>query len=234
MSFNHVGNTYLARLADMAKTPEEFRVEAKFYYHQHNHAMFHFDLGGSKVKSVAFVNNLYITDDKREQDQLDAIADVPGSFIYTSPNNQQEQEFRTWIEQYRNDAVVAAAQARSAVAGQQFDPRVPIVPVLTDGQVQNQQQRFAPPPLTPVNIRQAPPPVPAQENRQPAIVGTQNTFSGTTATPNVADKNAARRSSAETAAAEIERMTQELNAQRAAESQAKAAEDKVDPRPNSN
>ena len=70
-----VENTYAQYLAELARkqntTPEEFRAPARVYWHRHNYAKFHFDLAPWKlgVKSIAFANFRYITDDKREQDQ---------------------------------------------------------------------------------------------------------------------------------------------------------------------
>lgn len=171
---NHAGNEYARRLAEQSRTPKEHRVDAKVYFHRHNYAKFHFDLGVSgSTKTIAFANYRYITDDKREQDQLDIVADAPGTMIYTMAdsdvNAALEQELRGELQK----DVIRTAQAQAASHGQQFDPNQPIVPVHSQ-------------PLTPTTVQVRPVTPGAQQAPQGvAVTGMQNTFSGTQATEQV-------------------------------------------------
>lgn len=126
---NHAGNEYAARLAANSRTPESQKVAAKMYFHQFNYAKFHFDLGGSNCKSVQFANYRYITDDKREQDQLDLVADAPGTYIYTIPDSDVAHALAQEANQESARSIMQAAAAAAAVNGHMFDPNVPIIPV---------------------------------------------------------------------------------------------------------
>lgn len=167
---NHAGNEYAQRLAALSRTPEQYRVDPKVYYHHHNYARFHFDLGGSNVKSVSFANQVYVTDDKREQDQLDLVADAPGSFIYTQRGSAAEQELLAFLSQESATAIMRTAQAQAAVSNQQFDPNTPILPVQINPVSATPHLH-----LTPV----VQPQVPQQGGT--AVVGMQNSLSGTAA-----------------------------------------------------
>lgn len=113
-----------------SRTPEQYRVPARTYYHQHNYAKFHFDLGvAGSCKTVEFANYRYITDDKREQDQLQFVADIPGTFIYTLPDNEIATQMERERQQEFNRAVHQTAAAAAADSNRQFDPNAPIVPV---------------------------------------------------------------------------------------------------------
>lgn len=166
---NHAGNDYAARLAAQSRTPEQYKVDAKIYFHHHNYAKFHFDMGGSNVKTVAFANHRYITDDKREQDQLNLVADVPGTFIYTIPDSDVRYAAMKEMTQESAQMVMKAAQARVESSNQPFDGRVPIVPINVQ-QVQH----------TPVQVQ------PLTQGQ--AVVGLQHSFSGTAATEELTAK----------------------------------------------
>jgi hypothetical protein len=179
------------------------------YFHHHNYAKFHVDLGGSRVKSVSFANYRYITDDKREQDQLDLVADIPGSFIYTMANSDVDAMLRQELQQIGQQGVMQTAQAASAAAGQQFDPNTPIVPVMVQ-HVQATQMH-----TQPVGQRVAPAPSGG------AVVGLQTTFSGSQATDGLSaavattEANQTRPpSAADAAAARLAAMTAEVTAQK--------------------
>jgi hypothetical protein len=195
MSMNISTNEYARKLADAARTPSQHKVDPKVYFHHFNYAKFHFDLGGSAVKSVSFANHRYITDDKREQDQLDMVADVPGTFIYTLPESEVDAAIQRELQQELANSVMQTARAHAAVHGQQFDPNTPIMPV----QVQHVQP-------TPVQV------APASGGR--AVVGMQSSMSGTTAVDPIAANltQAAEQmkapSSADEAAARIAALTQ--------------------------
>lgn len=122
-------NEYARRLAEQSKTPDEFLVEPKIYFHHHNFARFHVDLGDSRVKTIAFANHRYITDDKREQDQIDMVADVPGTFIYTLPDNEAKHAIEEELQRELTKSVMQTAEARTLTNKQVFDPNVPVVPV---------------------------------------------------------------------------------------------------------
>lgn len=160
-ALNHAGNAYAARLAAQARTPEQFKVESRIYFHHHNYAKFHFDLGGSNVKTVPFANHRYITDDKREQDQLDLVADVPGTFIYTLADSDVARAMAQELQKEQVGDVLRTAAASAAVHNQQFDPNAPIVPVNV--------QHVQPTGMTVAAVSQQ------------AIVGLQNSMSGTSA-----------------------------------------------------
>lgn len=169
MSANHASNEYAKRLAEQSRTPEQFKVGPKVYFHRHNYAKFHFDLGQQgAVKTVAFANYRYITDDKREQDQLDMVADAPGTMIYTISDSEVNAALEQELAQELHKDVMRAAQAQAAAHGQAFDPNQPIIPV--NGGVQAR-----PVVSTPVVAK----PLGAQGT---AVVGMQNSLSGTQAT----------------------------------------------------
>ncbi len=161
MSLNHAGNAYAQKLADSARTPAEHQVPNKTYYNRHNYAKFHFDMGGSAVKTISFANYRYITGDKREQDQLDLVADMPGTMIYTIPNSDVDAALNQELNQALVGDVMKTAAAAAAASGQQFDPNAPIVPVRVN-HVQPQQGV--------------------------AVRGTQNSFSGTQAVESIEGK----------------------------------------------
>lgn len=174
MSNNHVGNEYAARLAAQSRTRPENKVEPKVYFHRHNYAKFHFDFGtAGSAKTVAFANYRYITDDKREQDQLDFVADLPGTMIYTMADSEVNAALEQELKQELAKSVAQTAQAQAASHGQQFDPNQPIVPVHSQAPQQTSVQVR---PVTP-GAQQAPQGV--------AVVGMANTFSGTQATEQV-------------------------------------------------
>lgn len=152
---NHATNAYAARMAAQALTPAEFKVEPRVYYHTHNYARFHIDLGPGRTKTVTFANYRHITDDKREQDQLDLVADQPGTFIYTIPDSDVARAMQEELAREQQQDVLKTAQAAAAVSGQQFDARTPIVPVV---------HNMAGP-------------------QGVAVVGMQNSLSGSIATP---------------------------------------------------
>lgn len=167
---SHAGNEYAKRLAEQARTPENFKVEPKVYFHRHNYAKFHFDLGiPGSTKTVAFANYRYITDDKREQDQLDIVADVPGTMIYTLAQSDVNAALEQELAQEQRKDVMAAAQASAAAHGQSFDPNTPIVPVKVQHVGQSQGVSVSP----------------VQAPQGVAVTGMQNTFSGTQATETV-------------------------------------------------
>jgi hypothetical protein len=128
-ALNHAGNEYAQRLAAQSRTPEQYKAPVRVYFHHHNYAKFHFDLGGSNVKTVAFANYRYITDDKREQDQLDLVADAPGTFIYTMPESDVARAMAQELQQEATKDVLRTAAAHAATNNQMFDPNSPIVPV---------------------------------------------------------------------------------------------------------
>lgn len=170
-ALNHAGNEYAARLAEQSRTPPEFKVETKIYFHHHNYAKFHVDLGGSRVKTIAFANHRYITDDKREQDQLDLVADNPGTFIYTMSENDVSRMMAQEAAALNFAQIMGTAAAAAAVNQQPFDPNVPIVPVNVN-------------PVQPTMMTVAPV---VPQNMQGAVagvgtVGLANSFSGTQAT----------------------------------------------------
>jgi hypothetical protein len=203
MSNDHSMNEYAKKLLEQSRTPAEFLVPPKIYFHHHNYAKFHVDLGGSRVKSLAFANYRLITDDKREQDQLDLVADVPGSFIYTMADSDVDAVIRQELAQEMHKDVMRTALAQSQVNGQQFDPNAPIIPV----QVQHVQS-------TPMQVR----PVqqtPAAPQPAGAVVGLQNSFSGSQAVDGVGgvatttDQQTKPPSAADAAAARLAAMTAE-------------------------
>lgn len=168
-----VVNEYAKKLIEASRTPSEFLVAAKVYFHHFNYAKFHIDLGGSRVKSVSFANKRYITDDKREQDQLDLIADIPGTFIYTLPDSEIDAAIREELRRELVKDVMQTAVATAAVQNQQFDPNAPIIPV-----------NVQPVASTNVSVQQVPQTV--QQTQQipqapPGVVGLANSFSGTQA-----------------------------------------------------
>lgn len=113
-----------------AKTPDEFKVPAKTYFHQHNYAKFHFNLGvPGSCKTVEFANYKYITDDRREQEQLFFVADVPGTMIYTIKDSEIAHAIAHEQQQEAHGQIQKAAQAQAAVSGQHFDPSAPITPI---------------------------------------------------------------------------------------------------------
>lgn len=198
MSLNHAQNEYARRLAESSRTPAEFKVDAKVYFHHHNYAKFHFDLGGSRVKSAAFANYRYITDDKREQDQLDLVADVPGSFIYTVPDSDVAALMQAEQAQELKNTLLQTAVAVAQTNNQQFDPNAQTVPV----QVQNVTAT----------------PLQAMPVHQPAGTGLQHTMSGTQAIDPIAarltqaaDQTKPPMSAAEAAAARLAAMTAQVN-----------------------
>lgn len=198
---NLSNNAYAARLASQGRTPPEFQVEPRVYYHHHNYAKFHFDMGGSSVKSVSFANHRYVTDDKREQDQLDLVADLSGSYIYTIPDSDVARELQLEQARLTQEGVLQAAQAQAADRGQSFDPNVPIVPIVSNVPQSALQ-------MTPVP-QQAPTPQGAV-----AVVGMANSLSGTAATETGQLQNTvpnpAPPSSADAAAARLAAMTAEV------------------------
>jgi hypothetical protein len=139
---------------DASRTPAEFQAPVKTYYHQNNYARFHFTLGGSAIKSIEFANHRYITDDKREQAQLDAVADLPGTFIYTRTDSPVAARIAAELNQEKQRALQATAEARAQDLGVKNDPNAPIVPATVSG-------------------------------ANPNGLNAQNSFSGTTATPEV-------------------------------------------------
>lgn len=171
MTASHVGNEYAARLAAASCTPDSHKVAPRVYFHRHNYAKFIFDLGGSAVKSVAFANFRYITDDKREQDQLDLVADVPGTFIYTISDSEVARAMEQELQNEATREIVRTAAASASVHNQQFDPNSPIVPVM-GAQVTVQHMR----PTPGLQV------VPSSQPQQHAVVGIQSSFSGTQAT----------------------------------------------------
>jgi hypothetical protein len=162
-ALNHAGNEYAARLAAQSRTPEQFKVEPKIYFHHHNYAKFHFDLNGG-VKSVSFANYRYITDDKREQDQLDLVADAPGTFVYTLPGSDSARAIQQELAQEAQKDVLRAAAAHAASHNQMFDPNAPIVPVTVQ------------------HVTQTPGMTVAGVHTSNAVVGLANSLSGTQAT----------------------------------------------------
>lgn len=172
-ALNHANNDYARRLAEASRTPADHQVPTKAYYHHHNYAKFHFDLGGSRVKTVAFAQHCYITDDKREQDQLDLVADYPGTFIYTVKDGEVAAAMQQERMVEAAKTILATAAANASVHNQMFDPNTPIVPV----RVQDNQQT---PGLqvTPVPRQQSPAHV---QGQGVAVVGLGNSFSGTQA-----------------------------------------------------
>lgn len=131
-----VENTYAQYLAELARkqntTPEEFRAPARVYWHRHNYAKFHFDLAPWKlgVKSIAFANFRYITDDKREQDQLDLVVNQPGTMIYSVPDSDARKVFDHELQAQLTEQVTAAARANAGAHNQIFDSNVPIQAVV--------------------------------------------------------------------------------------------------------
>lgn len=206
-SLNHATNEYARRLAEQSRTPSQYKVEPKIYFHRHNYAKFHFDLGQQgSVKTVAFANYRYITDDKREQDQLDMVADAPGTMIYTISDSEVNAAFEQELQQELGKDVLRAAQARAAVHGQAFDPNAPIVPVNGDLQVRHQQP-------TQVTVK---PVVPNLGNQGQAVVGMQNSMSGTQAVEGVQGGEVAKTaapSAADLAAESLRAMTEAAKAQ---------------------
>lgn len=208
MTANHAGNEYAARLAAQSRTPENQKVDAKIYYHHHNYAKFHFDLGASNVKTVAFANYMYITDDKREQDQLDLVADAPGTFIYTLKDSDVAAAMMQERAQEAARAVLQTAVASAAAHNQQFDPNAPIIPITTPTVTVMPVQPAA------VQVQQVPQGV--------AVVGVQNSFSGTQATEAVnaqlttAKSQTAPPTAADAAVAQLEALTANLTKKPAA------------------
>jgi hypothetical protein len=128
-SNNEYAAKQLAAAAARLLTPEQYRTEPKVYFHQHNGAKFHVDLGKGNVMTVMFANYKLVTDDKRVQEQLDLVADQQGTFIYTLPQSEAAQILEREREEELRKAVLATAQARAGQLGQQFDPSAPIIPV---------------------------------------------------------------------------------------------------------
>jgi hypothetical protein len=128
-SSNVTVNEYARRLAEQSRTPSEYLVEPKIYFHHHNYAKFHIDLGASRVKTIGFANHKYITDDKREQDQLDMVADMPGTFIYTLPDNDAKHAIEQELQAQLYSSIQQTAQARALSQNQMYDPNVPVIPV---------------------------------------------------------------------------------------------------------
>ncbi len=198
MTQSHAGNEYARRLAEQARTPENFKVEPRVYFHRHNYAKFHFDLGiPGATKTVAFANYRYITDDKREQDQLDMVADVPGTMVYTLKDSEVNAALEQELKQEQRNSVVAAAQAQAAAHGQNFDPNVPIVPV-------NVQHIGQSPGIMVNPMQQAPQGV--------AVVGMQNSLSGTQATGDMSLNPVIQTASPDAAAEALARLQMLTNA----------------------
>lgn len=135
-------NEYARRLAEQSRTPDDFLVEPKIYFHHHNFARFHVDLGDSRVKTIAFANHRYLTDDKREQDQLDMVADIPGTFIYTLPDSDAQRAIEEELAGELRKSVLQTAEARAGDNKQTFDPNVPVIPAMQG--VQNTPAQFRP------------------------------------------------------------------------------------------
>ncbi|TXH43989.1 MAG: hypothetical protein E6Q97_33340 [Desulfurellales bacterium] len=139
MSVSLANNAYaaaiIARALEAARTPDEFKVAPKVFYHTHNGAKFHIDLGPGRVKTIAFINHKYVTDDKREIDQLELVADTPGTFIYTLPDSDAAKIMQEELAKEARTDIMKTAQAQAAVHGQQFDPNTPVVPVATHASV---------------------------------------------------------------------------------------------------
>jgi len=188
MAIDLSNNDYAKKLLASNNTPEEFKREPRSYYHTHNYAKFHFDLGGSRVKTISFANYRYVTDDKREQDQLDLVADQPGTFIYTVPENDVARQLQMELAAEQRRDVMKAAQAASAVSGQAFDPNTPVVTVAGN---------------QPAGL---------------AVVGMQNSLSGSqavegiTSNMTVASTQSARPSAAQLAKERLEQLTAEAKA----------------------
>lgn len=167
MNQNAATNEYAARqLAAAAArllTPKEFVVEPRAYFHQHNGAKFHVDLGKSNVMTIMFANYRVVTDDKRVQEQLDLVADQPGTFIYTMPQNEAARIIEHELQIEKQKQVMQTAAAQAGVHNQQFDPNTPIVPVITQAQ------------QMPMTMQQMP-------SYSAPGTGMQNSFSGTQAT----------------------------------------------------
>lgn len=161
-------NEYAQKLAEQARTPENYKGEIKIYFHHHNYAKFHFDLGGSRVKTISFANHRYVTDDVREQDQLDLVANNPGTFIYTLANSETEAILEQERLKELQAEVFKTAQAQAAANGLQFDPNAQTIPV------QVQQVTSTPMTIMPVTNTQ-------QVRSTGAVVGMQNSLSGTAA-----------------------------------------------------
>lgn len=129
-------NTYMQHLAKLAReqnrTPDEFRTEPRVYWHRHNYAKFHFDMSPWKlgVKTIAFANFRYITDDKREQDQLDLVVNAPGTMIYNVPDSDARRVFDHELQMQLTEQVTGAARANAAAHNQVYDGNVPIQQVL--------------------------------------------------------------------------------------------------------
>lgn len=138
MTANAATNEYaakqLAAAAVRLLTPDEFKTTPKIYFHQHNGAKFHVDLGKSRTQTVMFANYRLVTDDKRVQEQLDLVADQPGTFIYTLPNNEAAHYIEQELQRELQQSVMQTAAARSGERGEMFDPNAPIVPVQTQAQ----------------------------------------------------------------------------------------------------
>lgn len=133
MSASLANNAYaaaiIARALEAATTPAEFRVDPKVFYHTHNGAKFHIDQGPGRVKTVAFINHKYVTDDRREIDQLNLVADVPGTFIYTLPDSDTAKIMQQELANEARADIMKTAQAAAAAHGQSFDPSTPVIPV---------------------------------------------------------------------------------------------------------
>lgn len=150
MSASLAGNEYAKRILDRAlaeaKTPDQFRVDVKIYYHTHNGAKFHFDLGPGNVKTVAFINYKYVTDDKREIDQLELVADKPGTFVYTMPDSDVAHIMQLELAEEAKRDIMKTAAAKAGDSNQNFDPNVPVVPVAQHVPMQVQMtQHYIPP-----------------------------------------------------------------------------------------
>lgn len=204
---DHSMNEYAKKLTEAARTPKEFQVPPKMYFHHHNYAKFHVDLGGSRVKSIAFANYRYLTDDKREQDQLDLVADVPGSFVYTMADSDVDAIIRQELSSELRQDILRTAVAQAADRNQQFDPNAPIIPV----QVQALQQ--TPMQITPVAN-------PGQPQNAGAVVGLQNSGSNSqaveqlTGRPTTAAEQTKAPSAADAAVAQLNAMTASVQAKK--------------------
>ena len=122
---------YLAKQAmEETSVPEQYKRAPKVYFHRHNYANFIFDFkpwGSETVKKVSFANYKYITEDIREQEQLDMVANKNGTMIYTA----SEAEMRSMLDnqmlqEMRQQTIMQTAAAVAGSRNQQFDANVPI------------------------------------------------------------------------------------------------------------
>lgn len=109
-------------------TPEEHKVSDKTYYHQHNYARVH-PLVGGVVQVIAFANHRFTTDDIRIQKELDLVADVPGTMIYTRKDAESAQMVVQEAAAVLQDQLQQTAAASDAVNNRAPQPGAVIVPV---------------------------------------------------------------------------------------------------------